>query len=118
MAVVCFGIFAGAMALNAIQSTGEISSSGGMIWKAFQFGVPLLVGGLCLTGKRWAFMVAVIYGTVGLALDISTAVQSITQASDSTSFIVVILTTGILNFTLIVLGGKGVFADIKVKGSR
>ncbi len=116
MALLCFGLFAGAMALQSLQSTEDpASQSESVFWNIFQFGMPILVGALCLTGKRWALMVAVIYGTVGLALDISTAVQSVTSEFDSAAFIVVILTTGLLNFLLITFGGKGVFSDMKIK---
>jgi len=116
MAMLCVGLFAGAMALQSLQSTGDpTAQSGSVIWNAFQFWMPLLVGALCLTGKRWAFMTAVIYGTIGLALDISTAVQSVTNEFDSAAFIVVIFTTALLNFLLITFGGKGVLSEMKIK---
>ncbi len=109
LALVCFGLFAGAMALNALHATeAEVSPTGSVIWNTFQFGMPLFIGGLCLTGKRWAFMTAVIYGTFGLALDIATLVQSLTGGNDPLEFIVIISTTALLNFLLIVLGGRAV----------
>ncbi len=107
MAIVCFGLFAGAMALNGVQATEtENPPTQSVIWNTFQYGMPLLIGGMCLTGKRWTFMTAVIYGTIGLALDIATLAQSVTGKPESTEFIVVIMTTGFLNFILIILGGK------------
>ncbi len=107
MAIVCFGLFAGAMALNSFQATqAEGLPTRSVIWNTFQYGMPLLIGGLCLTGQRWTFMTAVIYGTIGLALDIATLAQSVTGKPESTEFIVVIMTTGLLNFILIILGGK------------
>jgi len=107
MAIVCFGLFAGAMALNSFQATeAEGLPTRSVIWNTFQYGMPLLIGGLCLTGQRWAFMTAIIFGTIGLALDIATLAQSVTGKPESKEFIVVIMTTGLLNFILIILGGK------------
>ncbi len=107
MAIVCFGLFAGAMALNGFQATeAEDPPTQSVIWNTFQYGMPLLIGAMCLTGQRWAFMTAVIFGTIGLALDIATLAQSVTGKPESTEFIVVIMTTGLLNFILIILGGK------------
>jgi len=109
MAMLCFGLFAGAMALQAMQSSDKpLAHSGDVIWNAFQFGVPLLVGGICLLGKRWAYMTAVIYGTISLALDLATFVQSITGETDPAQFLVIISTTALLNFLLILLGGRAV----------
>ena len=107
MAIVCFGLFAGAMALNGFQATEtENPPTRSVIWNTFQYGMPLLIGGMCLTGKRWTFMTAVIYGTIGLALDIATLAQGVSGKPESMEFIVVIMTTGLLNFILIILGGK------------
>ena len=106
MAIVCFGLFAGAMALNALPFAEKaIEPTRGMLWNAFHYGLPLLIGGICLTGQRVAFMVAVIYGTIGLALDIATLAQH--RPADSMMFIIIMLTTGFLNVFLIILGGTG-----------
>lgn len=118
LAIICFGLFAGAMALNAVPSPGgEISPPRGIIWNAFQYGGPLLIGGICLVGTRWAFMTAVIYGTIGLALDLATIVQSLTDESESTTFLMVILTTSFLNFLLIVLGGKCLLSTVALNAT-
>ena len=109
MAILCFGLFAGAMALNAMPvHEEERAPTGGIVWNVFQYGVPLLVGGLCLTHQRWAYMAAVIYGTLGLALDMATFVQSLTEGKDPIEFIIIISTTALLNFLLIVFGGRAV----------
>lgn len=69
------------------------------------------MAGLCLTNNRWALMTVVIYGTIGLALDLATFVQSLTHEQDSVEFIVVICTTALLNFMLIALGGRAVLTS-------
>ncbi len=109
MAIVCFGLFAGAMALNGFQATeAEDPPTQSVIWNTFQFGMPLLIGAMCLTGQRWVFMTAVIYGTIGLALDIATLVQSLIGGEDLVEFFIIISTTAVLNFLLIMIGGRGV----------
>jgi hypothetical protein len=116
MAILCFGVFAGAMAFNAIPTTDEAPQpSHGMLWNAFQYGLPLLIGGICLTGQRWACMTAIIYGTVGLALDLATLVQNLTEETGSLTFVAIILTTALLNFFLIVLGGKFLLTESGLK---
>ena len=109
MAAICFGLFVSAMASDALQPerafTSDLHRS---IWYGFQFGLPLLVGGVCLSGKRWTSMVGVMYGTIGLALDIATFVQSITSEMDSLHFVGLVLLTALFNFLLIVIGGRQV----------
>ena len=109
MAVLCLGLFAGAVAFDALEPgrafTSDLHRS---IWYGFQFGVPLLVGGVCLAGTRWAAMVGVMYGTIGLALDVATFVQGMTSGTASLHFVGLILLTGLFNFLLIVLGGRQV----------
>lgn len=116
LAIICFGLFAGAMALNSLQiNESEIVSGPSVMWNVFQYGMPLLIGGICLTGQQWAFMTGVIYGTIGLALDIATLAQGATGEDSSTTFIMLILTTGLLNVALITLCAKFLLASAEVK---
>lgn len=109
MAVLCLGLFCSAMALDVLQPEREFASDfRRYLWNGFQFGLPIVVGGLCLTGKRWACMVGVMYGTIGLALDIATFVQSMISEIDSLHFVGLILLTALFNFLLILLGGRQV----------
>lgn len=109
MAVLCFGLFAGAVALDALEPekvfTSDLHRS---VWYGFQFGLPLFVGGICLVGKRWSAMLGVMYGTIGLALDIATFVQGVTSGTDSLHFVGLVLLTALFNFLLIVIGGRQV----------
>ena len=86
-----------------------------IMWNGFLFGIPLLLGGFLLAGARWALMAGVMYGTVGLALDISTIVQDLIQP-DMQRTILMSGITGLLNFLLIVIGGRG-FLDVSSAGS-
>ena len=109
MAALCFGLFAGAMALDGFEPERAFSSDlHQAIWYGFQFGLPVFVGGICLVGKRWSAMVGVLYGTIGLALDIATFVQSMTSETDSLHFVGLILLTALFNFLLVVIGGRQV----------
>ena len=109
MGTLCLGLFAGAVAFDALESEKVFTSDlHRAFWYGFQFGLPVLVGGVCLTGTRWAAMVGVMYGTIGLALDIATFVQSMTSGVDSLHFVGLILLTALFNFLLIVIGGRQV----------
>jgi len=111
MAALCFGLFASAMAFDLLEPERPFASDlHQAIWYGFQFGVPWFVGGVCLTGKRWAAMIGVMYGTIGLALDISTFVQSMTIGTDSLHVVGLILLTALFNFLLIVIGGRQVLS--------
>jgi hypothetical protein len=76
-------------------------------WRLFLYGLPLALIGCRPAGQRWALMVAVMYDTVGLALDISTIVQGVTKADVPPMTTVMNGVTGSLNVLLIVFGGKG-----------
>lgn len=80
-------------------------------WNGFLFVVPLLLAILALTGARWSFMVAVIYGTIGLALDISTIVQEFLRAQTVSTAVLLSAVTGLLNAALIGIAGNG-FLDV------
>lgn len=82
-----------------------------LIWDGFLVGMPVALAGLLAGGQRWALMAGVIYGTIGLALDISTIVQILTRQNDHPAMIVMSAVTGLLNFLLIVIGGRG-FLDM------
>ncbi len=107
MATICLGLFVSAVALSVLEPKQVLTSDlHRAIWYGFQFGLPLLAGGVCLIGTRWAAMVGVMYGTIGLALDIATFVQSMTSGMESLHFVVLILLTALFNFLLIAIGGR------------
>lgn len=73
--------------------------------------MPVLLGILLCTAKRWVMMVGVVYGTIGLALDLATFVQSLTGETDTVGYLLLIIISGILNFLLILLGGRGILSE-------
>jgi hypothetical protein len=77
-----------------------------LAWNLYLFVIPLGLGIFLLTGARWALMGAVIYGTVGLALDVSTIVQELTRGPGDPMTLVLSGLTGGLNFGLIIAAGR------------
>jgi len=88
----------------------QASAQGHLLWNGFLFGIPLILAGFLAGGARWAFMAGVMYGTIGLALDIATVVQDLTR-QDAYRDVLPILwassLTGLLNGLLILFGGRG-----------
>jgi hypothetical protein len=76
-------------------------------WEIFLFGLPLALIGCLLAKQRWALMTAVMYGTVGLALDISTIVQGLTKPDVPQTILITSGVTTAVSFMVIVFGGKG-----------
>lgn len=113
MAIVLLLLVAAGTALrNVVPSESEGSRFALLVWNAFLFGIPLVLAGLLIAEIRWALMAGVIYGTIGLALDISTLVQELTGGDVRYPVLVLSLATGLLNFLLIVFGGRGFLAVV------
>jgi hypothetical protein len=106
------GLLAGLMAVAAIRpaliDSGAATPGSGLVaWNLFLFVIPLGLGASLLAGARWALMAAVIYGTIGLALDVSTIVQEVTRSGSRDIVVILSIATGLLNFFLILTGGRG-----------
>lgn len=80
-------------------------------WVGFLVFMPIGLGILVWRGLRWAAMACVIYGTVGLALDLATTIQVLTKDPDIMPSLLSSLVSGFLNFLLIVFGGRS-FLDV------
>lgn len=72
----------------------------------FLIGIPVFLLVVVRLGFRWATMAAVIYGTVGLALDLSTMVQLITKDQPTVAMLTANGFSGLLNFLVIAFGGR------------
>lgn len=82
-----------------------------VFWDVFLFAIPITLAGFIVANARWALMAAVMYGTIGLALDISTVVQELTKGEGHTTVLMLSGITGGLNFLLLAIGGRG-FLDV------
>ncbi len=88
----------------------------------FLFGFPaLLLGGLVVTRQQWIVMVAVMYSTVALALDLATIVQEAGQPSPRPVIVALTLLSSLLNFLIMIFGGRCAFTvrpDERPPGGR
>ncbi|MEQ1794990.1 MAG: hypothetical protein ABL970_12450 [Nitrospira sp.] len=72
----------------------------------FLIGIPVFLLVAVRLGFRWATMASVIYGTIGLALDLSTIVQLITKDQPTVATLAASGFSGLLNFLVIAFGGR------------
>ena len=82
-------------------------------WWLFLVLLPVLLIVMVLTGKAWAAMVCVAYGTIGLALDVATVVSIVggPEGSDLTLWLSIV--SGSANFLLIVSAGRAFWATLE-----
>jgi hypothetical protein len=88
----------------------QTSAKGHLLWNGFLFGIPLILAGFLAAGARWAVMAGVMYGTIGLALDLATVVQDLTNPDAQRGVLWILWATsltGLLNCLLILVGGRG-----------
>ena len=67
---------------------------------------PITLAGLVWIGWIWTAMACVIYGTVGLALDLATVTSILGGQGDIGALFVFSAMSGIVNFLLIQFGGR------------
>lgn len=103
-------LLAGTLLVNAGAMVSATALTGAW-WIAFLGFIPFVVGVFVWARRRWAAMACVLYGTVGLALDLATTVQIVTKDSDVVTPLLSSLISGALNFLLIVFGGRS-FLDM------
>ncbi len=102
------------LALTAVESaiilfgsTSPVSVIEHGLLMGFLFMFPaLLIGGLLVIHQSWIAMVAVMYSTVALALDLATIVQEVSQTAPRPLLLILTLTSSLLNFLIMVFGGR------------
>jgi hypothetical protein len=107
-------LLAGLLALNIVVLTRGFETSTaptGTWWIAFLALMPFGLGLLVWRGFRWAAMACVMYGTVGLAMDLATTIQILTKDPEVTLSLLNSLVSGFLSFLLILFGGRS-FLDV------
>ena len=80
-------------------------------WIGFLVLTPLCLAILIWRGYWWAAMACVMYGTVGLALDLATTIQVLRNDSEVGPSFLNTLISGCLNVLLILFGGRS-FLDV------
>ncbi len=86
-------------------------------WLGFLVFLPTGLAILVWLRLRWVAMACVVYATVGLALDLATIVQILTADEEMASVLGHSLTSGFLNFLLIIFGGRS-FLDLRSAPQR
>ena len=75
-------------------------------WMLYLIAFPLVLAGLVWIGWTWTAMACVIYGTVGLALDLATVTSILSGQNEIGTLFLVSAMSGIVNFSLILFGGR------------
>jgi hypothetical protein len=92
-----------------------------VMWWLFLVVLPVAMATAIVVGWIWSAMVCVVYGTIGLALDLATVVSVLggREGSDLTLFLSIV--SGSANFVLIIFGGRAFWTLLEERrppGSR
>lgn len=92
-----------------------------VMWWLFLAMVPVMLATAIVVGWTWSAMACVVYGTIGLALDVATVVSVLggRGGSDLTLFLSIV--SGSANFVLIIFGGRAFWTLLEERrppGSR
>jgi len=82
------------------------SSPAKVIWTVFLILLPIGLIGPVWMAWRWSAMACVIYGTIGLALDLATLASIAPYLDGEMSTAMLSGMSGLANFFLILLGGR------------
>jgi hypothetical protein len=93
------------------MGSGDSTATMRAWWIGFLLLLPAGLTILIWAKLRWAAMACVIYGTVGLALDLATTIQILTKDLDLLAPLLSSLVSGLVNFLLVVFGGRS-FLDV------
>ena len=102
------GLLAGLSLIGAqtTQLTPAATSAGRIAWMLYLVVCPLALAGLVWIGWTWTAMACVIYGTVGLALDLATVTSILGGQAEIGTLFLFSAISGIVNFSLILFGGR------------
>jgi len=97
------------------------TETGHIGWMLYLLACPIVLAGLVRTGWQWTSMACVIYGTVGLALDLSTVTSILRGEGETGTLFLLSAMSGIVNFLLVLLGGRAFvhsFQESSLPGSH
>ena len=117
------GLLAGLSLIGAqtSQLTPSATEAGRIAWILYLVVCPLALAGLVWIGWTWTAMACVIYGTVGLALDLATITSILGGQAEIGALFFFSAMSGIANFSLILFGGRAFlhsFQETALPGSR
>jgi hypothetical protein len=93
--------------------SSEVPPTTYVLWWLFLVLVPLVLACFVMLGWTWPTMASVVYGTIGLALDLSTLAPLIGGLHESALKVVLSLFSGCANFLLIVFGGRSFWSALE-----
>ena len=92
-----------------------------VMWWLLLVMLPIALAMAILRSWMWPAMICVIYGTIGLALDLATVVSILGGGEESDLTLALSVVSGSANFVLIVFGGRAfwdVLQERQPRGSR
>ena len=102
------GLLAGLCLIGATttQLIPAVTEAGRIGWTLYLLAFPMALAGLVRIGWTWTAMACVIYGTVGLALDLATVTSILGGQGETGVLFLFSAMSGIVNFLLILFGGR------------
>ena len=91
---------------NTIQLIPAATGAGRVGWMLYLIAFPITLAGLVWIGWTWTSMTCVIYGTVGLALDLATLTSILGGQGETGALFLFSAMSGGVNFLLILFGGR------------
>jgi hypothetical protein len=91
---------------NTIQLMPPGTEAGRFGWMLYLLAFPIALAGLVRIGWTWTAMACVIYGTVGLALDLATITSILGGQAETGALFFFSAMSGIVNLLLILFGGR------------
>lgn len=88
------------------QLVPAATEAGRIGWMLYLLAFPLTLAGLVWMGWTWTAMACVIYGTVGLALDVATVTSILGGQGETGILLFFSAMSGIVNFVLILVGWR------------
>lgn len=102
------GLLAGLCLIGA-QTTQLIpaaTEAGRIGWMLYLVVCPIALAGLVWIGWSWTAMACVIYGTLGLALDLATVTSILGGQGEMSALFFFSAMSGTVNFLLVLFGGR------------
>jgi hypothetical protein len=91
----------------------DLSPTARFLWLCALVALPLALGSGVWMGWTWTPMACVIYGTIGLALDLATVTSILGGYGGTGKMLALSGISGIVNFSLIVFGGRAFWSCLQ-----
>jgi hypothetical protein len=112
---VLIGLLAGLCLIgaNTIQLMPPATEAGRIGWMLYLLAFPIALAGLVRIGWSWTAMACVVYGTVGLALDLATITSILRGQGEIGTLFLFSVMSGTVNFLLILFGGRAFWHSLQ-----